>query len=130
MKATKQNRREATQLFRLCLVNGLFDENRARQVVQQIIAAKPRGYLATLSHFQRLVRLDQARRTAKIESALTLPADLQAGVQTGLARVYGPGLSTSFGENQALIGGMRIRVGSDVYDGSVQARLAALEQSF
>jgi F-type H+-transporting ATPase subunit delta len=27
----------------------------------------------------------------------------------------------------ALLGGMRIKVGSDVYDGSVRARLAALE---
>ena len=130
MKVTKQARREAKQLFRLCLVNGLIEEKRARQVVHQIIAAKPRGYLATLSYFQRLVELDCARHTAKVESALALPADLQASVQAGLARVYGPGLTASFAENPALIGGMRIRVGSDVYDGSVQGRLAALEQSF
>jgi len=130
MKATKQTRREAAQLFRLCVVEGLLDENRARQVVQQLMAAKPRGFLATLLHFQRLVRLEQARHTAIIESALALPQELQALVQTGLARVYGPGLSASFAENPTLIGGMRIRVGSDVYDGSVQARLAALEQSF
>jgi F-type H+-transporting ATPase subunit delta len=130
MKATKQNRRDAKQLFRLCLVNGLLDENRARQVVQQIVAARQRGYLATLSHFRRLVELDSVRHTATVESARTLPADLQASVQTGLNRHYGPGLNTSFAENPALIGGMRIRVGSDVYDGSVQARLAALEQSF
>ena len=130
MKATKQARREAKQLFRLCLVNGLLEENRARQVVQQIVAARPRGYLATLSHFRRLVQLDSARHTAKVESALTLPADLQGSVQTGLERLYGPGLSTSFADNPALIGGMRIRVGSDVYDGSVQARLAALAESF
>lgn len=130
MKATKQARREAKQLFRLCLVNGLLEENRARQVVQQIIAAKPRGYLGTLSYFQRLVRLDCARHTARVESALALPPDLRASVQAGLARVHGPGLSTSFAVSSALIGGMRIRVGSDVYDGSVQGRLAALEQSF
>jgi F-type H+-transporting ATPase subunit delta len=130
MKVTKQARRIAKQLFRLCLVNGLLDENRARQVVRQVVAAKPRGYLATLSHFRRLVELDCARHTATVESALALPADFQAGVQTGLARAYGPGLTTSFAANPALIGGMRVRVGSDVYDGSVQARLAALEQSF
>jgi F-type H+-transporting ATPase subunit delta len=130
MKTSKQARREAKQLFRLCLVNGLVDEDRARQGVRQIVAAKPRGYLAMLLYFQRLVQLDSARHTAKVESVLALPAEVQAGVQTGLARLYGPGLSTSFAENPALIGGMRIRVASDVYDGSVQARLAALEQSF
>ena len=130
MKANKKARREAKQLFRLCLVDGLLDGNRARQVVRQIVAARPRGYLATLSHFRRLTELDSARHTAKVESALTLPADLQTSVQSGLERLYGPGLTTSFAENPALIGGMRIRVASDVYDGSVQARLAALEQSF
>jgi F-type H+-transporting ATPase subunit delta len=130
MKATKKNRREATQLFRLCLVSGVLDENRARQVVQHIIAARPRGYLAMLSHFQRLVRLDCARHTAKVESAQALAPALRASVEAGLARAHGPGLSTSFAENPALIGGMRIRVGSDVYDGSVQGRLAALAQSF
>jgi F-type H+-transporting ATPase subunit delta len=130
MKATKKNRREAMQLFRLCLVSGVLDDNRARQAVQHIIAARPRGYLATLSHFQRLVRLDRARHTAKVESALALAPALRASVEAGLARAHGPGLSTSFAENPALIGGMRIRVGSDVYDGSVEGRLTALEQSF
>jgi F-type H+-transporting ATPase subunit delta len=130
MKATKQARREATQLFRLCLVNGLLDAERARHVVKQIVTARPRGYLGTLSYFWRLVRLDGDRHTAKVESALALPAALQSNVQSGLARVYGPGLSASFAENPELIGGIRIRVGSDVYDGSVRSRLAALERSF
>ena len=130
MKATKPARREATQLFRLCLVNGLLDADRARQVVQQLATARPRGYMGTLSHFRRLVKLDSDRHTANVESAVALPADLQSNVQSGLARVYGPGLSSSFAANPALIGGMRVRVGSDVYDGSVRARLAALERSF
>ena len=130
MKATKQARNEATQLFRLCRVNGVLDENRAREVVRQIVATKPRGYLGTLTYFQRLVRLDAAGHTARVESAVKLPPDVQTSVRTGLTRAYGPGLSTNFADNPALIGGMRIRVGSDVYDGSVQGRLAALEQSF
>ena len=83
-----------------------------------------------LSHFQRLVKLDLDRRTARIESAVPLPADFQARLQAGLTRTYGPGLNMSFGQNPALIGGLRIQVGSDVYDGSVRARLAALEDSF
>ena len=51
-------------------------------------------------------------------------------IEAGLTRRYGPGLSTAFVQRPALIGGMRIQVGSDVYDGSVRAGLAALEQSF
>jgi F-type H+-transporting ATPase subunit delta len=130
MKTTRQTRREATQLFRLCLVDGRLDEGRGRQIVQRLVADRPRGYLATLSLFRRLVKLESDRRTAKVESAMPLSADLQAKVQAGLERAYGPGLNMSFAQNPALIGGMRVQVGSDVYNGSVKARLAALEQSF
>ena len=130
MKVTKQARREAKSLFRGCLVNGLLDQARVRQAVKLVLADKPRGYLAILAHFQRLVRLELARRTAKVESATALSNELQAAVKAGLARLYGPGLDLSFAQNATLIGGLRIMVGSDVYDGSVLARLEALQQSF
>jgi F-type H+-transporting ATPase subunit delta len=130
MKATKQLRREAKRLFRLCLVRGLLHEARVRQVVQRVLAGKRRGGLVLLAQFQRLVQLEHSRHTAVIESARPLPEDLQANVLSNLERVYGQGISTSFAHNPALIGGMRIKVGSDVYDGSVRAGLAALEKNF
>ena len=130
MKISKLARREAKELFRRCLVRGLLDENRARQAIQRVLAAKPRDYLAVLSHFQRLVKLDVARRAAHVESAGALPAEIQAVVQTALTRKYGRGLNISFAQNPALLGGMRIKIGSDVYDGSVQGRLARLGESF
>ena len=129
MKTTRRARREAKQLFRLCLANGLLDHDRVRQVVDRVVAAGRGNGPAILSHFERLVRLELARHTATIESAMRLPADLQAAVEAGLTRRYGPGLTTAFAERPALIGGMRIQIGSDVYDGSVRARLAVLETS-
>ncbi len=130
MKINKRAKREAKQLFRFCLVNSLLDEKRVRHVVQRIVAARYRDCPAILAHFLRLVKLELARHTATIESATPLPADLQAAIEAGLARRYGPGLTTTVGQRPALIGGMRIQVGSDVYDGSVRAGLAALEKSF
>lgn len=130
MKITKQTRREAKELFRSCVVAGLLEENRVRQAVQQVLQLKPRGYLAILTHFLRLVKLDIERRTARVESAVSLASDLQTQIQTSLARSYGKGLDISFAQNPELIGGVRIRVGSDVYDGSVQGRLAELQESF
>ena len=130
MKITRQTKFEAKQLFRLCLVNGFVDEGRTRQVVQTIIQARRRGSLALLSCFWRLVKLERARHTAEVESAVAVPDDLRASIQAGLARAYGPGISASFVHNPGLIGGMRIKVGSDVYDGSLRARLAVLEENF
>ena len=129
MKINKRAKREAKQLFALCLVNGVLDEHRVRHVVQLVVDAGHRDRLAILSHFGRLLKLDLARHTATIESAMPLPSDLQASIEAGLTRRYGPGLTTAFAQRPALIGGMRIQVGSDVYDGSVQGRLAALEKA-
>ncbi len=130
MKLTKQARRDAKQLFRGCLVNGLLDENRVRQTVSAVIARKPRGFLAILSHFQRLVKLDLERRTARVDSAEVVSDSLKTSVTANLAQRYGPGLTVTFGVNPALIGGLRVQVGSDVFDGSVRARLSELEASF
>lgn len=130
MKISKRAKREAKQLFRMCLMNGMLDESRVRHVVQHLLAAGRRNCPAILSHFERLVKLDLARHMATIESATPLPADLQAAIEAGLTRRYGRGLATAFAHRPALIGGVRIQVGSDVYDGSVRAGLAALEQSF
>ena len=130
MKISKQARRDAKELFHCCRVNGLLDEAKVRQVVQQVIAAKPRGYFAILSHFQRLVKLDFDRRTARVESPLPLAEPQQASIRANLTRRYGGGLIFAFTQNPGLIGGLRVQVGSDVFDGSVEARLAALETSF
>ena len=130
MKISKQAKRGAKELFRSCLTDGLLDDGRVRQAIQRVLQSKPRGYLAILSHFQRLIKLDIARRSARLETATPLSPDLQAKVQSSLSDTYGPGLDISFSQNPSLIGGMRIKVGSDVYDGSVQARLNALQESF
>ena len=130
MKISKQARRDAKQLFRSCRVNDVLDEAKVRQVVQQVIALKPRGYIPILSHFQRLVRLDLARRTARVESPVALVEPQQASIRANLARRYGGGLIFAFAQDPGLIGGLRVQVGSDVFDGSVQARLGELEASF
>ena len=127
MKATRKARRAARQLFRLCLVDGRMDQSRVRRVAQQIAASRRRGSLAVLADFKRLVRLDRDRHAAVVASAVPLPDDLRASVGDSLARIYGPGLDTSFEQDPDLIAGMRIRVGSDVYDGTLRTRLAALE---
>jgi F-type H+-transporting ATPase subunit delta len=130
MKISKQARRDGKSLFNNCKVSGVLDENRVRQTVTAVIAQKPRSYVGILSHFQRLVKLDIERRTARVESAVPVTDALQQSVKANLAARYGQGLNVSFAVNPALIGGLRVQVGSDVYDGSIKARLADLEAGF
>lgn len=129
MKISKQARRDAKQLFNTCRVNGLLDETRVRTAVTQVVSQKPRGYVAILSHFQRLVKLDIDRRTALVESAAPVSKAIEQSVRNQLTSRYGQGLTINFAVNPQLIGGLRVKVGSDVFDGSVAARLAELEQN-
>jgi F-type H+-transporting ATPase subunit delta len=80
--------------------------------------------------FARLVRLACSRETAIVETATPADEEAQTGIRSRLARLYGRHLSISFVPTPALIGGMRIKVGSDVYDGSVQGWLFAIAARF
>ena len=129
MKISKQARRDAKTLFRSSKVDGLLDEARVRQTVQAVIAQKPRGYVSILSHYQRLVKLDLEKRSARIESAVPLTGAMESALRASLAQRYGAGLNITFTQEASLLGGLRVKVGSDVYDGSVLARLNSLSES-
>ncbi len=130
MKISRRTNQQAKLLFQLSTKNGLLDEERAQSLVQRVLDAKPRGCLPVLQAFQRLVILDRAQHAARVESATPLQPEASNRIRSRLEQAYGPGLNFSFAETPALIGGIRITVGSDVYDGSVQGRLATLEQRF
>ena len=130
MKGTKQSRRLAKQLFKSCQVEGQLDANRVRKAVQLLIEQKPRGYFGILQHLNRLVKLDEASRTARVESAVALGQAQQQDVRNNLNRLKGGDVTVEFATNPRLIGGMRVKIGDDVYDGSVKTRLTGLSESF
>ncbi len=111
----------------MCRVDGLLDESRARLVVQRIVDSRRHDSVGILSHFQRLIRLDRENHTAHVESAVPLPADLRAQLEADITQSFGRGIDAEFTENRELIGGVRMRVGSHVYDGTVRGRLDAIE---
>ena len=130
MKGSKQSRRDAKQLFQSCQVDGALDEARVRQAVALLIEKKPRGYFGTLQELQRLVKLDVNNRSARVESAVALSEAQQQEVRASLGRLKGADVEVEFAEDADLIGGMRVKLGDDVYDGSVKTRLRRLAESF
>ena len=130
MKVSKQSRRDAKQLFQSCQVGGALDEGRVRQAVALLIEKKPRGYFGTLQELQRLVKLDVNNRSARVESTVALSEAQQQEVRASLGRLKGADVEVEFAENADLIGGMRVKLGDDVYDGSVKTRLSRLAESF
>ena len=130
MKGTKQSRRLAKQLFKSCQVDDRLNADRVRKAVRLLIDQKPRGYFGILQHLQRLVKLDEANRTARVESAVALGQAQQQDVRNSLKRLKGGDVTVEFATNPGLIGGMRVKIGDDVYDGSVRTRLTALSDNF
>jgi F-type H+-transporting ATPase subunit delta len=62
-----------------------------------------------------------------IESAVELDEDVTKQLTSSLKAKYGKDLTTEFKVSPELLGGLRVKVGSDVIDGSVRERLNRLE---
>lgn len=130
MKISRVAATTARRLFGLCQTGGRLDDSKLRHVVARLIESQPRDYRAVLSALQRLIRLDHERRKVTVESAVELDAATRLRVMAGLAKPYGAELVAEYQVNPALLGGLRIRVGNDVLDGSVQGRLDRLANAF
>ena len=130
MRTSREARREATRLWRLCRVNGRVDPPRARVIVERLLEAGGARATVVRAHFLRLLRLEEEKWSARVESAASLEPVVRAALEEALAKRYGRTLETAFAVEPALIGGMRLTVGSDVYDGSIRARLDALAARF
>ena len=127
MRTSREARREATRLWRLCRVNGRVDPPRARVIVERLLEAGGARATVVRAHFLRLLRLEEEKWSARVESAAPLEPVARAALEDALTRRYGRAVETAFTVEPSLIGGMRLTVGSDVYDGSIRGRLDALE---
>lgn len=128
MKISKEARQLSRQLFRISLTDGKLDRAKVTSVVQTLLTEKPRHYLGALEAYENLLRLELAKRHAVIESATPLDEGTSSAIVQNLKQKYGDDLTTQFSVNADLIGGMRIRLGSDVWDGSVRSRLTRLQE--
>jgi F-type H+-transporting ATPase subunit delta len=128
MKISREARRMARELFRLSFVDGRLDAARVSQVSQRLIAEKPRSYVQILKELARLVRLELDRRHSIIESARPLDEATAAGIAKSLKLKFGDDITTEFRTSPDLLGGLRVKLGSDVWDGSISNRLNTLSQ--
>ena len=128
MKISREARRIARELYGFSLVNGRLDANRVSEISQRLVTEKPRGYLQALKELSRLVRLELDRRHAIVESAQPLDETSAANIVQTLKSKFGSDITSEFRTSPALLGGLRIKLGSDVWDGSVNSRLLAFAQ--
>ncbi len=128
MKINREIRRLSHEMVRASFTDGRLDAGKIALVIQALSDKKPRHYLAILENYKRLIRLELQKRHARIESASELAPEIRSQITASLQRKYGEDLTTEFAINPELLGGMRVHVGSDVWDGSVRSRLQRLQE--
>lgn len=129
MKISKEVQAQARRLMRLCIgADGLMNEATVRLVADKITAEKPRNYLALLTAFTELVRLERAAHTATITSAVPLTAGEQAAI-TARLNARQAGLSYEWQEDSSLIAGLTVKVGDNVTDASIRTRIEQLTKN-
>jgi F-type H+-transporting ATPase subunit delta len=105
-------------------------------------APKVRNFLAVLIQHERLIslgqileqfRLEMNRRLgiseAQIISSRPLDGQERSVLEDQVAALAGNKVRATFREDASLIGGVIVRLGSTVYDGSVRGRLERLKSS-
>jgi F-type H+-transporting ATPase subunit delta len=126
MKLHKEGRKLAKGMLRTSLTDGALDAAKVKKVTEAVIAARPRNTVGVLKEFARLVRLEEAKRSAVIESTTELEAAEKSAITRTLRAKYGADVTAEYKINPALLGGLRIQIGSDVLDASVRTRLDRL----
>ena len=124
---SKTARKGARTLFGAVQTAGRLDQTKVRAVLASLVEKHPSGSAEILHEFHRLVRLKLESHAAFVESAQALGASEVAVIEQSMRARFGQETTFSYAVNPELIAGIRVRIGSDVYDASVRERLNRLK---
>ena len=127
MKLNKEIRQLSRKMLQASFTDGQLDPGRISSLVDSLITQKRRNYIDVLKNYRRLLRLELEKRHATVETSSEADPTICSEIVANLKSKYGNDLSTEFHVDPRLLGGMRIRVGNDVWDGSVRNRLERLQ---
>lgn len=131
-RALTDERASARSKQRLALVlSGNASEPESVLLIERA-ASRPRGLApARLAEkFVEIIVNRQNRSIAKVTVAKPLSEEQIAKLRASLVKVYGKDLKLDITQDPQLIGGIRVQVGDEIMDGSIQNRLADLGRSF
>jgi F-type H+-transporting ATPase subunit delta len=130
MRGTKQTQQLARQLFQLSLdANGHLSAERVAGVLEYVEKHAPAKPLALLQAYKRLIAREVARGQALVEHAGPVDESLLKTIEGAMSQRYHRPVVASGKANPALLAGLRIRVGDDVFETSVSAQLDTLAAS-
>lgn len=129
MRADKKTKALAKQLFKLSLVNGAVSAEQVAGVLGYIEKNVPRHALALLQLYHRAIATELAKSNAVVEHAGPISDGTLKLIEVAMTQKYKRPVGATARPNPKLLAGLRIRVGSDVYESSVSGQLAALSSA-
>jgi F-type H+-transporting ATPase subunit delta len=116
----------ARQLFKLSLVDGTVSPDRVTGVLAYVEKHKLANPVMVLRAYRRLVATELAKGQAVVEHAGAINDVTLAGIAAALTKRYRRPVTAAAKANPALLAGLRVKVGDDVYESSIAGQLAAL----
>jgi F-type H+-transporting ATPase subunit delta len=116
----------ARQLFKLSVVDGAVSAERVGGVLEYVEKSGPSNPVMVLKAYQRLVAAEVAKGVALVEHAGAVNDAMLASIAAAMTKKYGRPVTAAAKANPALLAGMRVHVGDDIYEASVAGQLAAL----
>jgi F-type H+-transporting ATPase subunit b len=107
------------------LIGEALDEKRQRALIEEFFSGVRSGKVVLLDDAGELA----AAPSAEVVSALPLSEKEQAVVRGDLQKKIGPGAEVAFRVDPAVLGGLKIRIGDRLIDGTVAAQLEGLRQA-
>ena len=89
-----------------------------------------RGFEASLTRLVELTAAKRDREVAYVTVAKPLDDSAEQALAAKLSDIYGRQVSLKVDVDPAIIGGVSVRVGSDLYDGTILRQLNAARQAF
>jgi F-type H+-transporting ATPase subunit delta len=116
----------AKQLVQLSLVDGCVSAERVTGILATLEKNPPARLSLVLAAYGKLIASEVAKGEARVEHAGPVAPDAMAAIAASLGKRYGRPVTAVATPNPALLAGLRVRIGDDVYESSVSNQLAAL----
>lgn len=123
---TKQVQQLARQFFKLSVVDGRLSADRVAGVLEYVEKHRPARTMAVLKAYQRLVAAEFARGQAVVEHAGSIGDATLATIAAAMTKRYSRPVTAVARKNDALLAGLRVRVGDDTFESSIASQLTTL----
>ena len=129
MRADKKTKLLAKQLFKLSLVNGQVSTEQVSGVLGYLEKTQPRHALSLLKFYHRAIATEFAKSRALVEHAGPVTDATLKMIEAAMTGKYQRAVTATTRPSPKLLAGLRVRVGSDVYESTVAGQLASLSNA-